>query len=331
MHDIAASTDSHQARQGAVVDKARVISTNGQGSQRTTHHRHQAVKRHQPRDVGNLLGAHDVKAKPTDNQDPAAQGQEWDAAGWVGRHGTFFAIPACAGPQQDHCRQCNPATDCMNHSRPCKVMKRRSKLRLESVLKTKIVVPDQPFKEGIDQPDQSDGGQQLRAKFGALCDASGDDGRNSGCKGEEEKELGELKATVGDQFVGPNQKVHAVGHAITNEEIGDGADGQVCNDLDQGIDLVLLANRADLEKGKACVHGQHHDGAQQNEQGVYSLHLVLLLPEGFLSVISRRGQRLILIRLMLRAHFSRLGRVYGLQQTPGQNLVDALPADDLGS
>jgi hypothetical protein len=39
-------------------------------------------------------------------------------------------------------------------------------------------------------------------------------------------------------------------------------------DLDQGIDLVFLAHGADLEKGETCMHGQHHDGAEQNEQHV---------------------------------------------------------------
>jgi hypothetical protein len=43
---------------------------------------------------------------------------------------------------------------------------------------------------------------------------------------------------------------------------------EVGQDLDQGIDLVFPAHRAQFQKGEAGVHGQHHDGAQQDEKHI---------------------------------------------------------------
>jgi hypothetical protein len=63
----------------------------------------------------------------------------------------------------------------------------------------------------------------------------------------------------------------AIGHAITHDEIHHGGHREVHQDFDQGIDLVLFANGAQLQKGKTGVHGQHHDAAQQDEQGVRAL------------------------------------------------------------
>jgi hypothetical protein len=60
--------------------------------------------------------------------------------------------------------------------------------------------------------------------------------------------------------------VDTVGHGVADEEVGEGRDTEIGQDLDQGIDLVLLADRAQFEKGEARVHGQHHDGAQQTKR-----------------------------------------------------------------
>jgi len=35
--------------------------------------------------------------------------------------------------------------------------------------------------------------------------------------------------------------------------------------------LVLFADRAQFQKGKTGMHGEHHDAAQQDEQGVRAL------------------------------------------------------------
>ena len=64
---------------------------------------------------------------------------------------------------------------------------------------------------------------------------------------------------------GAGEKIHAIGHAVADEKIGDGRDAEVSENLDQCIDLVFLAHSAQFQKGKACVHGQHHDGAKQDK------------------------------------------------------------------
>ena len=37
---------------------------------------------------------------------------------------------------------------------------------------------------------------------------------------------------------------------------------------EEGIDLILAAHRAQLEERKTGMHRQHHDGTQQNKQGI---------------------------------------------------------------
>ena len=59
--------------------------------------------------------------------------------------------------------------------------------------------------------------------------------------------------------------MNAIGDAVADQEIGQRGNGEIGQDLDQGIDLVLLADRAHLQKGEAGVHGEHHDGAHQDE------------------------------------------------------------------
>ncbi|KZR99565.1 Uncharacterized protein APZ42_004513 [Daphnia magna] len=70
---------------------------------------------------------------------------------------------------------------------------------------------------------------------------------------------------------GPGEEVHAVGHAVAHQKVGHRGHREIHQDLDQSIDLVLLAHRAQLQKGKARMHGQHHDGAEQDEQRVCAL------------------------------------------------------------
>jgi hypothetical protein len=41
--------------------------------------------------------------------------------------------------------------------------------------------------------------------------------------------------------------------------------------LTRALTWFLLAHRAQLQKGEPRMHGQHHDGAQQYEQGVGAL------------------------------------------------------------
>jgi hypothetical protein len=65
--------------------------------------------------------------------------------------------------------------------------------------------------------------------------------------------------------------MRAVRHAIAHQKVHDGRHREVDQDLHQRIDLVLLAHGAQLEKSKTGVHGQHHDGAEKNEQRICAL------------------------------------------------------------
>ena len=63
----------------------------------------------------------------------------------------------------------------------------------------------------------------------------------------------------------------AVGHGVAHKEVSQRRDREIHQYLDQRIDLVLLANRAQLQEGEPRMHGEHHDGAQKNEQGIGAL------------------------------------------------------------
>ncbi|MCY1425658.1 hypothetical protein D9M71_414510 [compost metagenome] len=73
---------------------------------------------------------------------------------------------------------------------------------------------------------------------------------------------------VGAQYAGRLEKGHPVGDPVADEEVGQRRDREIGKDLRQRVDLVLLAHGADLEEGKAGVHGQDHDRTEQDEQGV---------------------------------------------------------------
>jgi len=63
-------------------------------------------------------------------------------------------------------------------------------------------------------------------------------------------------------------EAHAVGDPIAYKEIGQGGDGEVAEDLRQGVDLVFLTHRPDFQKREAGVHGQDHDRTDQDKQGI---------------------------------------------------------------
>ena len=58
---------------------------------------------------------------------------------------------------------------------------------------------------------------------------------------------------------------------VTDDKVNHCRDRKVDQDFDQGIDLVFLANCAQFQEGKSCVHGQHHDAAQQNKERIRAL------------------------------------------------------------
>ena len=153
-------------------------------------------------------------------------------------------------------------------------MHRRTEGIGEPVLNAKIAVPDNAFKEGIDQPDNDRGGQHLRPEFGALGNAARDDRRNRCCKGRQKEEFDQCKALQREgrigaaEIGGAHEEGHAIGDPIADEEIGDGGKGEIHHDLDQGVDLILVADSAHLEKGKAAMHGKDQNGPEQNEKDV---------------------------------------------------------------
>jgi hypothetical protein len=142
---------------------------------------------------------------------------------------------------------------------------------LDPGLDAETLVPHDALEERVDKADDHRGGNQLRPKARPLRNATGNDGRNGRGEGEQKEELHQLVAVLGRQLLGAHEEARAIGHAIAHQKIGHGGDRKVHQDLDQGIHLVLFADRAQLEKGKTRVHGQHHDAAEQNEQRVRAL------------------------------------------------------------
>ena len=105
--------------------------------------------------------------------------------------------------------------------------------------------------------------------MGALGDAARDDRRDRGREGAEEEELDQLEALrlkrlcAAADHVGALKKRDAVGDAVADEEVGDRRDREVDQDLDQRVDLVLVAHGADFEEREAAVHGEHQNRADQ--------------------------------------------------------------------
>jgi hypothetical protein len=64
------------------------------------------------------------------------------------------------------------------------------------------------------------------------------------------------------------EEIDAVGDGVADQEIGDGRDAEIGEDLDQRIDLILLPDGAHLEKGEAGVHRHHHHGADEQKEHV---------------------------------------------------------------
>ena len=75
-------------------------------------------------------------------------------------------------------------------------------------------------------------------------------------------------ATLVAQRTGAGEEMHPVGDAVADEEVSQRRHREVGQDLYQRVDLILPAHRAQLQEGEAGMHGQHHDGAQQDEQHV---------------------------------------------------------------
>ena len=61
---------------------------------------------------------------------------------------------------------------------------------------------------------------------------------------------------------------------VADEEVDGGRDGEIDQDLDQRVDLVLPPDGPDLEEGEAAVHGEHEDRPHQHEEKIAANRLV---------------------------------------------------------
>ncbi len=135
-------------------------------------------------------------------------------------------------------------------------------------LEAVVAVPDHAFEEGIHKRNRQAGCNQDRIELGPLGNTTGNNRRNRCGKGQQEEELHQLIAVVVHQLIRAGKEVGSVGYLITNKEVCQCRDTEVGNNLDQRIHLVFMTDSTDFQKRKATVHQQHHDGAQQDKQGV---------------------------------------------------------------
>lgn len=267
MHEVGACTDRHQARQRPVVQETWVVAPGQQGRQGAADHGHQRVDRHQAADPLQGLGTHHVEAEPADDQDPRAQRQERNARRREGHQATVSIAPAPSA-QQQHRRQRQPAAHRMHHHRAGKVVERRTEAGLQPSLHAEVAIPHHAFEEGVDERHDKRRGAQLRREARTFGDPPRDDRGNRGSEGQQEEALDQRIAVVGSQLSSRLQEVHAIGDPVADEEIDQCGDGEITEDLRQRVDLVLVAHGAHFEKGEAGVHGEHQNGAHEDEQGV---------------------------------------------------------------
>jgi hypothetical protein len=185
--------------------------------------------------------------------------------------GAILAVAVAARTEQNDGRQGDPAAHRMHHHAAGKVVELFAGQALDPGLHTKVLVPDDTFKERVNEANNNGRCNQLRPKACAFGNAAGDDGRNGGGKGQQEKELHQLIAILGGQHFGADKETGAIGHAIADHEIHHGGHREIHQDLDQRVDLIFAAYRAQFQKCEPGMHGQDHDAAEENEQGVGAL------------------------------------------------------------
>ncbi|RMP71976.1 hypothetical protein ALQ17_05320 [Pseudomonas fluorescens] len=267
VHQVGTRTNGHQPGQWAVMQEARVVAADDQGRDGAANHGHQRVDRHQATDAIQRLRTHHVEAKPADNQDPRPQRQERNARRRE-RHQAPFTVAPVARAKQQHRRQRQPAAHGVDHHGAGEIMEAGAKGRKQPGLQAEIAVPHHALKKRVDKRHDQSGRAKLRRKPCPLGNAPGNDRRDRRRKGQQEEELHQAVAMVGADHRRRLHEAHPVGDPIAYKEIGQCGDGEVAEDLRQGVDLVLLAHRADFEEREAGVHGQDHDRADQDKQGI---------------------------------------------------------------
>ncbi len=132
----------------------------------------------------------------------------------------------------------------------------------------KVAIPHYPLEKGIHQCHDQCRGAQLGCKARSLRNPARDDRRYGSCERQEEKALDQGVAIIGRQGCGRLEKRNPVGHPIADEEIGDRRHGEIAQNLGQGVDLIFVAYGANLKKREAGMHGEHQNGAYQDEQRI---------------------------------------------------------------
>ena len=184
------------------------------------------------------------------------------------RYASLLAVAPAPRAQQQHGRQADPAAHRMHHHGTREIVEFAAEGRLQPGLDAVVVIPGDALEEGINETDQQEGRTQHGVEARALGHAAGDDGRNGGSEGEQEEELHQFVAVLLGERFRTAEKGDAVGDGIADEEIGHRGNGKIGHDFHQRVHLVFLAHRAQLKERKPGVHCQHHDRAQQDEQGI---------------------------------------------------------------
>ena len=271
MHHIRTRAHRHQTRQGAVVDEARVIASRQQSRQGAADHGHEGVHGDQSADGVHGLRGHDIEAEPAHGQYPGPQRQKRDARRRMRGDAPVAVVATAPRPHQNHGRQCDPAAQGMDHHGPREIVKRRAELALQPCLQAKIAIPGDSLEQRIDETDQQKCRGKLRIEASPLRDAAGNDGGYGRRERQQEKELDQGIAMILDEMTRALIKMHAIGQIVADEEIGDGRYGEIDENFHQGIDLILAANRAQFQKRESGMHGQHHDGAEQDKQDIRTI------------------------------------------------------------
>ena len=159
----------------------------------------------------------------------------------------------------------------MHNHAACKVMKFSPGLRLDPGLHAEMLVPDNTLKEGVNKTDDDSRCNQLRPKACPFGNAARDDGGNGGSKRQQKEELHQFIAVPSHQGFGANKKAGAIGDGVAHDEIHHGRYREVHQNFDKRVDLVFAAHGAELQERKTGVHGQNHDAAQEDEQGIRAL------------------------------------------------------------
>ncbi len=178
------------------------------------------------------------------------------------------AIAAVTRSQQQYRPQRNPAANGVHNNRAGKVVEAGTKLRFQPALKAVVAIPDDTFKERIHHTNDQQRGAQLRRKLGPFGNTTGDDRRNGCGKGHQEEELHQRVTVVLRQGCRIGKEGSPIGNPVADKEIGKTRNREITDDFRQRVYLILLPNRTYLKKRKTGVHGQNHDRAHQNKQGV---------------------------------------------------------------